>query len=72
VAQRDKVEAMVGRQLERVQLQMAEWVWPVRVENSIVAFGWLAIARECKLLGYLDLCSLKHIPQPATPYIDLL
>jgi hypothetical protein len=34
-------------------------------------FGWLAIARECKLLGYLGMYSFEHVPQPATPYVDL-
>ena len=58
--------------MERVQLQMAEWVRPLNMNNSFVVFGWIAICRECKLPGYLRLYSIEHVPQPATPYIDLL
>jgi hypothetical protein len=34
--------------------------------------GWTAIARECQLLGYLQLYGIEHIPQPATPYIEVV
>ena len=71
-AERDKAEAKAGKQLERVQLQMAEWVRPLLIDNQIVLYGWIAIARECKLLGYLDLYSFEYVPQPATPYIELI
>ena len=71
VAEREKVEAKAGKQLEHVQLQMAEWVRPMNMEIHFVWFGWLAIARECKLLGYLGLYSIEYAPQPATPYIDV-
>ena len=54
-AEREKVEAKAGKQLERVQLQMSEWVRPLVTNNTFVQFGWLAIARECKLRGYLGL-----------------
>jgi hypothetical protein len=70
-AEREKVEAKAGKQLERVQLQMAEWVRPLSVETNFVYFGWITIARECKLLGYLSLYCFKYVLQPATPYIDL-
>ena len=33
-AEREKVEAKAGKQLERVQLQMAEWVRPLNVESQ--------------------------------------
>jgi hypothetical protein len=71
-AEREKAEAKAGKQLERVQLQMAEWVRPLTVESAILVHGWIAIARECKLLGYLRLYSVEYVPQPATPYIELL
>jgi hypothetical protein len=38
----------------------------------MVWFGWVAIAKELKLHGYLSLCEIEYIPQPATPYMDLL
>jgi hypothetical protein len=50
---------------------MAEWVRPLNVEISFVGFGWMAIARECTLLGYLGLYGYEFYPQPATPYINL-
>jgi hypothetical protein len=71
-AERDKAEAKAGKQLERVQLQMAEWVRPIVVESNIMWYGWVAICQECKLSGYLDLYSVEYVPQPATPNIDLL
>jgi hypothetical protein len=70
-AERDKAEAKAGKQLERVQLQMAEWVRPLATNNNFILVGWMVIARECKLLGYLKLYSIEYVPQPATPYIDL-
>jgi hypothetical protein len=65
-AEREKAEAKAGKQLERVQLQMAEWVRPLAVN---VAF--LMICRELGLLGYLQLYGCEFVPQPATPYVDL-
>jgi hypothetical protein len=70
-AEREKAAAKAGKQLERVQLQMAEWVRPLNTNINIVGSGWFAIARECKLLGYLGLYSVEYVPQPATPYIEL-
>ena len=46
VAEREKAEAKAGKQLNRVQLQQAEWVRPFAVENQFVVIGWIAwIAR---------------------------
>jgi hypothetical protein len=70
-AEREKTEAKAGKQLERVQLQMAEWVRPLVVNSNFLVYGWATICRECKLLGYLRLYSVEHVPQPATPYINL-
>ena len=60
------------KQLERVQLQMSEWVRPLYVNACILGQGWFAIARECKLLGYLGLYAVEYVPQPATPSIHRL
>jgi hypothetical protein len=54
-AERDKAEIKAGKQLERVQLQMAELVRPLAVETQFIGFGCTAIAKECKLLGYVQL-----------------
>jgi hypothetical protein len=61
-----------GKQLERVQLQMAEWVRPVNTNNCFIWIGWFAIARELDLQGYLRLYGCEFVPQPVTsPYMDL-
>jgi hypothetical protein len=44
-AERDKAEEKAGKQLERVQLQMAEWVMPIILENQAVSFGWFNMAK---------------------------
>jgi hypothetical protein len=44
-AERDKAEAKAGKQLERVQLQMAEWVRPLLMENQSLYFGWFMMAK---------------------------
>ena len=45
VAEREKLEAKAAKQLERVQLQSAEWVRPLLVENQSLHFGWLNMAK---------------------------
>ena len=47
-AEREKGEAKAAKQLERVQLQMAEWVRPINVENQTVNFGWFNMAKVCR------------------------
>ena len=47
-AERDKAEAKAAKQLERVQLQMAEWVRPITMENQTVNFGWFNMAKVCR------------------------
>ena len=44
-ADREKAEAKAGKQLERVQLQMAEWVRPMLAENQAMHFGWFNMAK---------------------------
>ena len=58
--------------MERVQLQMAEWLRPINVNSAFLWLGWIAICRECRLVGYLRLYGYEFVPQPATLYIDLV
>ena len=44
-AVREKAEAKAGKQLERVQLQMSDWVMPVLMETQAVGFGWFCMAK---------------------------
>jgi hypothetical protein len=39
-AERQRQEDKAAKQLERVQLQMAEWVRPLYMANSSVSHGW--------------------------------
>jgi hypothetical protein len=71
-AERGKAEAKAGTQLERVQLQMAEWVRPLVMDTNFILYGWIDVARECQLPGYLRLYGYEFVPQPTTPYIELL
>jgi hypothetical protein len=71
-AEREKAEVKAGKQLERVQLQMAEWVRPLTSEIHFLWFGWIAIAKELKLQGYIGLYCIEYVQQPRTPYIDIL
>ena len=43
--ERDNAEAKAGKQLERVQLQMAEWVRPITMETLTVHHGWFYMAK---------------------------
>jgi hypothetical protein len=46
VAEWEKLEAKAGKQLECVQLQMAEWLRPLNIENSSLSQGWNARLRR--------------------------
>jgi hypothetical protein len=70
-AERDKAEIKAGKQLERVQMQMAEWVKPLSMANLEVTYGWIATARELRLEGYLQMYALEWENQPATPHVEV-
>jgi hypothetical protein len=44
-AERQRREDKAAKQLERVQLQMAERVWPLHVKTTTAHFGWFTIAK---------------------------
>ena len=44
-AEREKAEARAGKQLEVVQLQMAEWVQPLSFNNISIIRGWQAVCK---------------------------
>jgi hypothetical protein len=70
MAEREKVEVKAGKQLERVQLQMAEWVRPLVIQNIFVWHGWSAVTKvttatclsEYRRRRTLPL-HLSHLPQ---------
>jgi hypothetical protein len=60
-AERERVEAKAGKQVERVQLQMAEWVRPLLMANTEIVWGWIGIAKELNLqVGVCD--KRSHLP----------
>jgi hypothetical protein len=44
-AERQRHEDKAGKQLERVQLQMAEWVQPLSFNNISIIRGWQAVCK---------------------------
>jgi hypothetical protein len=66
---REKVEAKVEKQLERVQMQMADFVRPLVMDintfNNAIAY----VARELDFRAFLELYSVEFVAQPATPYV---
>jgi hypothetical protein len=50
-AERQRQEDKAGKQLERVQLQMAEWVRPLMIENLSFFHGWHAVCKVRRFHG---------------------
>ena len=70
-AVRDKAEAKAGKQLERVQLQMSDWVRPLVMNANTFTQSFHQVAFELDLDAYLQLYSIEFVTQPDTPYIEI-
>ena len=70
-AERQRQEDKAGKQLERVQLQMAEFVRPLNAHVSAWHHAWIHASEE---LGFShnNLYSVEFVAQPATPRIQIL
>ena len=44
-AERQRREDKAAKQLERVQLQMAERVYPLMMETNTIHYGWFTMAK---------------------------
>ena len=71
-AERQRAEDRAGKQLERVQTQNAELVYPV---GTLVIQFWKAFYRaalECGLEGYLATYAIEFVSPPAQPHANVL
>ena len=70
-AERDRVVAKAGKQLERVQLQMENCVQPLVAYQTIATAASVSMAFELGLEGYTKLHAFELIHLPATPYVTI-
>jgi hypothetical protein len=70
-AERQRQEDKAGKQLERVQSQMAEFVYPL--QQLIMIFGKVIdrAAFECGCKSYMAMFSCEWISPPTQPYVTV-
>jgi hypothetical protein len=66
-AERDKEQTKAGKLLERVQLQLAEFVEPGLIQILVSSNAWTYMADAVGLEAYLAQFQFEFISQPATP-----
>ena len=71
-AEREKVEAKVERQLERVQLQLAEFILPVISLNNQFFKAFERAVSDCSLETYIAAFAMKWFSPPAQPHVSVL
>jgi hypothetical protein len=70
-AEREKAEVKAGKQLERVQLQLAEFVYPVQIIGAHFNRAFEYAVRRCGLEVYAaTYCFEWHSP-PAQPHVSI-
>ena len=70
-SERQRAEDRAGKQLERVQTQNAELVYPV---GTLVNQFWLAFARaalECGLEDYMATYAIEFVSPPTQPHVTV-
>ena len=70
-AERQRQEDKAGKHLERVQLQMAEFVRPLNAHVTAWDLAWIFASEELGL-SRNSLYSVEFLAQPATPRIQIL
>ena len=70
-AERQRQEDKAQKQLERVQLQMAEFVRPLNAHVAAWVWAWIFASEELGL-SRNSLYSVEFVAQPATPRIQIL
>ena len=70
-AVREQAEAKAGKQLERVQMQMADFLRPLVADINNYWSALPYVARELDLRAYLELYSIEFVAQPETPYVEM-
>ena len=67
-AERQRAEDRAGKQLERVQIQNAELVYPVGTLVNQFAYAFHRAALECGLEGYLAAYAVEFVSPPTQPH----
>ena len=67
-AERQQAEDRAGKQLERVQTQNAELVYPVGTLVTQFNIAFASAALECGLEDYLATYDIEFVSPPAQPY----
>ena len=67
-AERQRAEDRAGKQLERVQTQNAELVYPVYTLTQLFMRCFHRAALECGLEGYLATFAIEFVSPPAQPH----
>ena len=70
-AVREQAEEKAGKQLERVQMQMADFVRPLVTDINTFGSALPYVARELDLRAYLELYRIQFVAQPETPYVEM-
>jgi hypothetical protein len=71
-AERDKEQLRAGKLLERVQLQLAEFVDPATISLTIAVVSWDYICIATGLDGCIAQWQLELIAPPATPHAKMI
>ena len=70
-AERQRAEDRAGKQLERVQTQNAELVYPVNTLVHLFFFAVNRAALECGLEGHLATHAIEFVSPPAQPHATI-
>jgi hypothetical protein len=70
-AEQHLVEDKAAKQLERAQLQNAEFVYPVGVLNQQFIRGFVRAAHECGLHGVMATWAFEFLSPPTQPYVTI-
>ena len=70
-AEREKAEVKAGKQLERVHLQLAEFVYPVQILAAHFGRAFDYAVRRCGLEDYAATYSYEWHSPPAQPHISV-
>ena len=70
-AERQRAEDRAGKQLERVQIQNAELVYPLGTLGNLFTNAFTRAALECGLEGYLATYAIEFVSPPAQPHATI-
>jgi hypothetical protein len=70
-AERQRAEDRAGKQLERVQTQNTELVYPVHTVCGLFTMAFSRVALECGLEGYLATYAVEFVSPPTQPHATI-